>query len=249
MSTQSDNSLLQRAGPIGVLLMLFAICIAWLSLARGAMVAMELQRLSDVPQLWRLFLMGVRMDVIVVCQLFALPTLMLLMLPNRPWRDRAVAILLTLFALLLICMELSTPNFLAEYDRRPDRIYYEYLRYPREVFGTLFKSYPLQLLAATILLGALGYGFWRFSQRRLRATRQWSWTQRLIALPIVAALLFVGIRSSFGHRAASMSTAAYSDNRLVNELAVSSNVDKAASVLFLSVLLVLLVAHPFPFNV
>jgi len=222
MNKQTMNRFLQRTGPIGVLVLLFLVCLLWLTAMRGVLVAMHWPRLQDVPQLWRVFAIGIRMDTIVVSQLFAIPSALLLLLPGKEIRERLVAILLTAFAAVLTHMELSTPSFIAEYDRRPDRIYYEYLLYPREVFGTLLKSYPLQLLGVALLVGALSYAFWRMSRRRMQQADQWPWLYRALAFPLLAALLFIGIRSSFGHRPANMSTAAFSSNHLVNELAVSS---------------------------
>ncbi len=213
---------LVQSGPIGVLLVAFVLGLAWLSLARIALVAMHWDRLSDVTGPWQIFVLGVRMDTIVVCQLIAIPAALYLLLPGTVIRERITAALLTLFAALLVNMELSTPNFIAEYDNRPDRIYYEYFKYPKEVFTTLIKTYPLQLLIVAILVGISAYGFWKLCMGCMQRADSWSWRKRALTLPLVAVVLFIGIRSSFGHRPANLSTAAFSNNHLANEMAVNS---------------------------
>ncbi|HTE42176.1 MAG TPA: LTA synthase family protein [Steroidobacteraceae bacterium] len=222
MNHPPEQSLVRRSGPVGVLFALFLVCLLWLSIARGALLAMNWSRLYDEPALWRMFAMGLRMDTIVICQLFAIPAILYLLLPGKVVRERLVAVLLTLAAGVLIVMEICTPNFMAEFDRRPDRVYYEYLRYPHEVFGTLLKTYPVQLVVAALLIASLTFSFWWLTRRRMSVAADWSWPARLLAFPVMAVLLFGGIRSSLGHRPANLSTAAYSGNHLVNELAASS---------------------------
>ena len=60
---------LARTGPVGVIACLFLVSLAWLTLARGALVAMHWLRLQDVADLWRVFPIGLRMDTIVLCEL------------------------------------------------------------------------------------------------------------------------------------------------------------------------------------
>ena len=50
-------------------------------------------------------------------------------------------------------MELSTLDFIHEYDTRPNSLFLDYLIYPKEVIGTLLKSYLPSLIISTILLG------------------------------------------------------------------------------------------------
>jgi len=222
MHDKNLSQRLDRAGPLGVIVTLFLVCLAWLTLSRSALVLLYWDRLRDLDNVWRIFPIGIRMDTILLCQLFALPASLYLLLPGKAIRERITVTLLTAFAAFIVHMELSTPSFIAEYDNRPDRIYYEYLLYPREVFGTLFKTYPLQLIVVALSVGALGYGFWHLAWRRVRQADDWTWSRRAMVFPVLAILLFGGIRSSLGHRPANMSTAAFSNNHLANELAVNS---------------------------
>lgn len=210
-----------RPGPIGALGLLFVVCLVWLSLARIGLIAFNWDAVRGEPALWRVLLVGLRMDAIVVCQLFALPAMVFLLLPGTLLRRRLTVALLSGAATLLVFMELSTPNFMAEYDRRPDRIFFEYLRYPREVFGTLIQEYWWQFPLVACLTAIAAWWFARVCNR-LFAHADRSWATRVAVFPLIAILLFVGARSTFGHRPANASTAAYSANRVVNELGLSS---------------------------
>jgi phosphoglycerol transferase MdoB-like AlkP superfamily enzyme len=213
---------LARTGPVGVIACLFVVSLAWLTLTRGALVAIHRLRLQDVADLWHVFPIGLRMDTIVLCELFAVPTLLYFVVPGERLRQRVAIVSFTLVAGLLVHMELSTPTFMAEYDARPNQIYFEYLRYPREVFGTLLRTYPWQLLGVATLVGVLAVLFKRFCARLMAHAHKWSWSARALCLPVVIGLMFIGARSTLGHRPANLSTASFSQNHLANELAVSS---------------------------
>jgi phosphoglycerol transferase MdoB-like AlkP superfamily enzyme len=221
-ATLDIKRLLIRSGPAGVIVSLFALGLAWLTLARSILVAIHWSRLQDVEDLWRVFPIGVRMDTIVLCELFAIPTWLYFLMPGERSRRWIALLSFTLVAAVLVHMELSTPSFMAEYDTRPNQIYFEYLRYPREVFGTLLKAYSLQLLGVTMLFVALSVGAYRFCSRQLTQAQPWPWRVRALCLPLIIALMFLGARSTLGHRPANLSTAAFSHNHLANELAVSS---------------------------
>jgi phosphoglycerol transferase MdoB-like AlkP superfamily enzyme len=220
--SNSSNRLWYRAGPLSIVVTAFLVGLIWLSTARIGLIAMHWDRLAEVDDWWKMLVIGIRMDTILLCQLLAIPTAVYLLLPGRLWRERIVAIWFAIVAAILVHMELSTPNFIAEYDNRPDRIYYEYLRYPKEVFTTLFKTYPFQLLIIAIIVGLVGFYSHRLTLKQMQRVKQWPWLSRALVLPIVVALLFIGARSTFGHRPANLSTAAFSNNHLANELAVNS---------------------------
>jgi phosphoglycerol transferase MdoB-like AlkP superfamily enzyme len=216
------NTELRRGGPIRVLLWLFVMSLLWLTLARAGLVWLQWSRLGNVPDIWRVFSIGLRMDVIIVCELLAIPAAIYFLLPGERVRRHLALLLFTLTAVLMVHMELSTPAFMAEYDTRPNFIYVEYLRYPIEVFGTLLKSHALELLGVSVAVCAVSVFFWRSLSKQMERAQTWSWRARVLCFPLVFALMFIGARSTFGHRPANLSTASFSHNHLANELAVSS---------------------------
>ena len=52
------QNICQRSGPVGVLLGAFLLALLWLSLARVALVAMHWDRLTEVADVWKIFVIG-----------------------------------------------------------------------------------------------------------------------------------------------------------------------------------------------
>ena len=120
-------------------------------------------------------------------------------------------------------LELATPQFLTEYDSRPNRLFVEYLVYPREVLAMLWNGYRGSLALIAVCLGAAGW----LIVPALQASTSAAPTRgapRIVMLvwPIVVLLLFVMIRSSFQHRPANLATFAFCDDAMVNSLVANS---------------------------
>ena len=72
-------------------------------------------------------------------------------------------------------MEASTPSFIMQYDLRPNRLFVEYLRYPREVLATLWNGFRVPLLVGVAVSALLFYGAGMVSYFWLKAERKWSY--------------------------------------------------------------------------
>src|SRR5690606_16699270 len=103
---------------------------------------------------------GLRIDANQIAMLAGIPAVL------APWLGHfplAVAITTWWFGLawmLLVLLEVSTPQFIDEYDTRPNRLYIEYLQHPQEVFGMLWKGYKPVIIGALVGLALfvwLGY--------------------------------------------------------------------------------------------
>lgn len=173
---------------------------------------------------WYGFLLGLQMDTIVVSIILVIPVLLLFTMPKifeRPVRF-FIRLYLLLFFLLAIYIENATFPFVAEYDVRPNDIFINYLEYPKEVLGNIWASYKPELFVAFLMMGMVGVYYWRRTRSSFEAAFEAAWWVRLLFLLPLLALLFIGIRSSFSHRAANISLASYSSSRLVNEIAKNS---------------------------
>ncbi len=214
---------LQRGlGPFAPLLLAYLVGAAFLSLMRVAFAFAYRDAIAGTEDLWFMFPLGLRMDTVLLCYLLLAPALVLAVLPARRERDWLVAAYLALWAALIVYLELATPPFIAEYDKRPDRIFLEYLIYPREVLRVLWANHKLELFGVPLVAGLAAWLAWRGSRRSLAAAPVWPWWQRALALPLVVVVLFYGGRSSLEPRPANISTASFSTNRLVNELTLNS---------------------------
>jgi phosphoglycerol transferase MdoB-like AlkP superfamily enzyme len=223
---QQGSRYLNFLGPYAPIASFFMLGLLALSLSRLALVIWQLERVSAVEGVGFVLLQGVRADIIILSFMVLLPTLLAPLLAlaafsKRFW-DPVLAVWLTAMAMLLVFMELSTPSFINEYDSRPDRIFVEYLKYPAEIFSTLIKAYPLQLLITTIVMFFTARWTWHHFSAFNNAPTRLKKSYALMLLPLLLILLVVGGRSSLQHRPANPSLFAFSTDNLVNKLPLSS---------------------------
>ncbi len=217
------RSPLQRGlGPFAPLLLAYLVGAAFLMLMRLALAFAYRDAIAGTEDLWFMFPLGLRMDTVLLCFLLLAPALVLAVLPARRERDWLVAGYFALWAALIVYLELATPPFIVEYGKRPDRIFLEYLIYPREVLRVLWANHKLGLFGVPLVAGLIAWLSWRGSRLVLAAASVWPWWQRALGLPLVVVVLFFGGRSSLEPRPANISTASFSSNRLVNELTLNS---------------------------
>jgi len=209
-------------GPFTPLLLAYACGVLFLSAARLASSLAYREEIAGTPALWHMFPIGLRMDTVLLCYLLLAPGLALALLPARRWRDGLVAAYFAAWAFVLVYLELATPPFIAEYGKRPDRVFLEYLVYPREVLPTLWANHKLGLVGVPLVAALAAWLAWRASLIALAAAPTWGGSRRVLMLPLVLAVLFAGCRSSLEPRPANISTASFSGNRLVNELTMNS---------------------------
>jgi len=211
-------------GPLAPVVGFFVFALVLLSLSRLGLTLAHLDRLEQVPHFWWVFPIGLRMDTVTLSILAFVPALALLLLPRRldPYYRPVLAGYFSLAAATLVFMEVATVPFIQQYDHRPDRIFIEYLHYPKEVFSTIWADYKLPIFVAAVLVYLVARYTWRVAQVLIRDQGHWPWWQRLVAVPVVAAVLFLGARSSLDHRAVNISTAAFSSDHLTNEMGLNS---------------------------
>jgi phosphoglycerol transferase MdoB-like AlkP superfamily enzyme len=123
---------------------------------------------------------------------------------------------------LLIYMENATFPFFSQYDVRPNFKFVEYLEYPIEVFNMLIADFKLPLFIAFSMIALFVWWFMRQSKESFIGVLNLPLFKRAVWFLPLALLLFIGIRSSFGHRPANISDAMYSSNRIVNEITKNS---------------------------
>ena len=194
------------------------------SISRIVLTLAYWDRVKEVDNFWWLFPIGLRMDVIALSLVLLIPSVLLLLLPNIKHRISKIvlATLLTTLGCFMVFMEAASLPFVQQFDSRPNRLFVDYLQYPQEILGMIWKIHKLEIFITLALLFASGRWVWRTTQRLLDEHHVWSWTHRLAVLPLVLLLLVAGARSSFGVRPANISTAAFSPDHLVNELALNS---------------------------
>ncbi len=191
--------------------------LALLTLSRLALVLWMWPRVSAVDGLWPVMLGGLRMDVVVLAQLSALIAVLGPWFGHRPGAVRFTARWYRFAWVLLAFFEICTPQFLLEYDSRPNRLFFEYLVHPREVGEMLVKGYWGVLIAGLVALGLAIWASRRIFPITLRdRVRAPAW--RVAVSLVLLCAMFMGIRGTLAHRPINPSTVAFSGDAMVNVL-------------------------------
>ncbi len=194
---------------------------ALLTLSRLAFAAWQWTRVRNAGGLAPLLLGGLRIDAHQIGVLAALPATLSPFLGHLPFFATAAGIWYLVSFVLLAFLEVATPPFILEYDTRPNRLFVEYLKHPREVSGMLWRGYKMALIGGFAALGVIGWIGWQlFGHATPDAVLTW-WQMPLASLAI-AAIAFLSIRGTLGHRPINPSSVAYSSDGMLNTLALNS---------------------------
>ncbi len=182
------------------------------------------ERVVTNPEYGQLFLIGLRFDLILLSYIAFLPAALLSLLPDSVLKyfKKFFNFYFIFFLFLFLLMELSTLDFINQYDTRPNRLFLDYLIYPKEVVGTLIKSYLSSLIVTTILLGiALFFAFKH--GKKLFYPLDSTYKTKLFLFPIVAFFLFFGARGSLtSKRPINASNAIFCSDQMTNSLGLNS---------------------------
>lgn len=215
---------LRPFGPLAPIAFFALLGLAVFFTSRLVLTLVYWERVQAVEHFWWLFPIGLRMDVIFLSMAMLIPALVLLLLPIHKYRSASLAgaALFTALGCFLVFMEAASLPFVQQFDSRPNRIFVDYLIYPVEVMGMIWKIHKLEIFVTLLLLIFSGRWIWRTTRRLIEQQSTWTWPRRLLVLPLVIILFVLGGRSSLGVRPANISTAAFSSDPLVNELALNS---------------------------
>jgi len=194
-----------------------------LSASRMFLLLWQSERVQATGQFGWLLLQGIRADLMLLGLVLSIPVLLMPIVRVRQlhplWLHFSYFWCLSMLC-LIIFIELSTPAFIAQYDIRPNRLYLEYLKYPKEVVATLWYGFRWSLLTALTMTAVLIFTATRVLQPPVKIPPQpllfWlSW-------PLMLLLVFAAIRSTTAHRPANPATFAITADVLVNSLVLNS---------------------------
>lgn len=212
-------------GPYRYLIRTLVLGVLLLSLSRLALVIWQYDRVQGTGLLSDVMLQGIRADIIVLSLFLALPALLTPLASLRSlslvWLKFSYCWCLAALV-LIVFLELATPAFILQYDVRPNRLFVEYLKYPKEVLSTLWFGFRLPVVfgvVATLLLTWLLR--WMFRSGNCSLVR-WSLGKTIGLWCLALVLLFAGIRSTTDHRPANPSIFAITSDSMVNSLVLSS---------------------------
>ena len=184
---------LQVLGPFQPLFIFTISVLIILSLSRFGLLLWQYERVTAAGEVGVIMLQGVRADLIFIGLWLAIPLLLAPLLARRGsfklWLKLNHLWLLLGFALVIL-LEISTPQFILQYDVRPNRLYIEYLKYPEEVFSTLWQGYRSILLGGVLVVMAL---MWLGNQALRKVLAQTQPFARYRTLLISWPLLVLGL--------------------------------------------------------
>lgn len=212
-------------GPYATLIHFFILGIVVLSLSRIALFGWQWDRVQATGIVGTMLVQGIRADLILLGYFLAIPLLLAPFLAHRPtamlWRH--FTLYWSIFALgFIIFLELSSPQFIMQFDVRPNRLFIEYLSYPAEVFATLWNGFRIAVLlgiGGTVVLVVV-----LFAMLRTTATDLTMWSSRklLVTWPLLFILVFFQVRSTTAHRPANTAMFAMTGDAMVNSLIINS---------------------------
>jgi len=218
-------SMTQWAGPYVTAVQMLLVGLGVLSISRIALIAWQWERVKATGILGEMIIQGVRADLILMGYFVAIVVLLAPFLAHkltaRVWW--LFNLCWATFALVfVIFMELSTPPFMMQFDARPNRLFIEYLSYPKEVFSTLWNGFRLALILGvgfTILLGASIFALLKSASAHASL---WSSKKVLLSWPLVFIIVFFQVRSTTDHRPANPALFALTGDAMVNSLIINS---------------------------
>lgn len=224
----NDNSVVMRIfSPLKPYLYFLALTLVCLTVSRLLLMTWQYDRINSVGDWFTLLGFGLRIDLASIAFLIGIPAVISLLVSGLPYINHVWDLLtrfwLTAAFILLIFMEASTPAFIDEYSLRPNRLFVEYLLYPKEVFSMLVEGHKLTLFVTSLITTiTVILSFQFFRKRSILSQPQPKWYERPILMTLVFVLAFVGARSSFQHRAINPSYTAFTNDPLINSLTLNS---------------------------
>ena len=213
-------------GPYRILFQVLLIGLLILSLSRLGLVVWQWDRVSAAIDLPSLFIQGLRADLIIMGMLIAPLMLLMPLLVNKlTWQlwQKLVWFWSLMIIVLIIFMESATPTFIVQYDLRPNRLFVEYLQYPKEVFSTLWEGFRLPLILGVVFTILAGLFTNRLLQHWLKQYHlDWPVWRVWLTWPLMVLILVVMIRSTLSHRPANPAMFAITSDAMVNSLVINS---------------------------
>ncbi|MDO9262766.1 MAG: LTA synthase family protein [Desulfosalsimonadaceae bacterium] len=213
-------------GPFYPFLVFLLTAVTLLFLSRLGLSLWQFDRVSAANGWIPVLLQGLRVDVATIIMMVGVIALFSTFLSGpgvigRVWNKAAQA-WLTLALMLLVFMELATPQFIIEYGFRPNRLFVEFLSYPKEVFSMLSRGHLPEMVICLAGLGLSFWAGWRLFGKAFQGIVYPGPGRRTLMALLILVPGFLGARSTLGHRPLNPAMVAFADDALVNSLPLNS---------------------------
>ncbi len=212
------NTIRSLAAPLRVLGFLLLL----LSISRLVLIAWYWDRVSPTGGSLFILLQGIRFDIVLMGMLIGPALLAAPWLSGHKFRGAVLRYYLVVVTFFVVWVELGTIPYIDQYDARPNYIYVEYLKYPREVLSMLFTSYGWLMAAVAVVTAVSAYLAWRMTRDVTRVSFHRRFPGALLLMPLIAVLTLAMIRSTTAHHPVNPSTVAFTTDSMVNQLPLNS---------------------------
>lgn len=212
-------------GPYTLLLQFALIALLLMTGVRLLLVIWQYERVNNMHFFPDIFLHGLRADLIQIGLFLIVPVVLA---PLFAWQKtwpvwKWLVFLWTAVAIVIIALlEISTPTFITQYDLRPNRLFIEYLAYPKEVFAMLWNGFRAVFIFGVLAIALLAWGYYRMARSWLASAPTWPWQRTLWTWPLITLIVFAAVRSTTDHRPANPAMFALTSDAMVNSLTINS---------------------------
>lgn len=214
-----------KLGPFAPLVAMVLIGLIVLSLSRIGLVFWKLERVTATGKLLEILLQGIRVDLIQLGLLALIPMLLAPIFSIsklfKVWQKFTYFWVIAC-VVFLVFLEASTPGFIMEYDVRPNRLFVEYLKYPKEIVSMLWRGFKVDIFAGAGFTLLAIWGMRGFMRPWLNASPTWSNKKIWLVWPLLFFIMAFAVRSTLGHRPANPAMFAITQDSMVNSLILNS---------------------------
>lgn len=233
-SNPARKSIKQTLGSYWTLGCFFLFALAVLSLSRMLLMLWQSERINTFDDWLTVMINGLRVDISTMSYLLIIPmlcsALVLFIGHGKTLLKWLLRVWLLTVMVALVYLEVITPTFILEYDLRPNRLFIEYLIYPKEVFSMLWTGYKLEIFLSTLSLVVMAKVASKVFNANYAEPAKISIIVKIVLTFLVILLLFAGARSSFGHRPLNPAMMAFSTDHLLNDLTLNSTYSVAYAI-------------------
>ena len=203
------------------------------TISRFLLIVMFYDRVAQANGFWPVVLGGLRMDLLFLSLLAFFPAVLCPFFNSSTTLckviKRIAATWFTAAIVFLVFMEAVTPVFMQEFDKRPNRLFIEYLFSTSEVFSMFWMGYKLAIFLVVAMTTTAVFVAWKMFKPVPHVTRPTSFSGKVLASALLLVVLVLFGRSSLQHRPANPGSVAFCNDAMVNTLPLNSGYSLAYS--------------------
>ena len=193
-----------------------------LLVSRLYLITDNFERVKSTADFAHILIQGMRVDFVLLGYFFTIPLILGVWISNNSFAGKVLKLWLVLSFTAIVFMEVVTPEFIAEYDLRPNRIFIDYLAYPGEVSSMLWEGYKHAIFLSLAALAVCIFWGVRISRKTNQAQTSTTLGKRLGLSLLILLVGFGLMRSSLQHRPFNPSMVYFSNDNLLNSLTLNS---------------------------